>query len=198
MKSRALVFLLILGALPPLFAQQSSDSKKLQLALCPGPFALCAASTCTLTDHKYPGTIFPEVVCKCPVLAGPALADLGGEMKGSCAPPHGGLWSLYSTATSFPQEINGKWRRDIPAHPHNCPASKDGKPLMYGQCFSYPCDNVRLVNKVRIADCHCPGLTVVDPSRHEFATQAGHCHDKACSEIPVGGPFDVPKSMCDE
>ena len=165
------------------------ESKKFDLALCKGPFALCAASTCTLTKRNYPGTIFPEVVCTCPVLPGPSLADLSGAMRGSCAPPKDGVWSLYSTASSFPQKINGKWRRDVPASPHSCPAEKDGKELL-------PCHNVRRVDGVEVADCHCPALKVIAPNR-TFATQAGLCHHKVCTEIPVGGPFPVPDKFCE-
>jgi hypothetical protein len=190
MKTR-FVFLVLLFAVA-LHAQE----KKLELAVCNGPFALCAASTCKLTGHNYPGTIFPEVVCTCPVLPGPSIANLGGEMKGSCDRPKNGVWSLYSLAQRFPQEVNGKWRRDVPAGVHSCPAAKkDGTPNLYGQCFSYPCSNLHKENGIELADCHCPALKVVAPDR-TFATQAGLCHDKACSEIPVGGPFQLPNGGC--
>ena len=95
-------------------------------------------------------------------------------------------------------EVDGKWRPDVPVTPHSCPAAaKDGKPNLYGQCFSYPCSNLHKENGIELADCHCPALKVVDPKR-TFATQAGLCHDKACSEIPVGGPFQLPKDFCEK
>ncbi|HXH37930.1 MAG TPA: hypothetical protein VNN08_04845 [Thermoanaerobaculia bacterium] len=202
MKTCARLILVIVVLLVPTVATQGQSAKKVSkptLALCPGPFALCAASTCKPTGRKYPGTKVPEVVCECPVLQGPSLADLSGEMQGSCKPPvdsksgKTGIWSLYSTAASFPQKIDGAWQKDVAATPQNCPA-KGGQPsrrLLYGQCFSYSCKDVREADGVPIADCYCPALTVIDPNR-QFATQAGQCQQSVCTEIPVGGPFVLP------
>ncbi len=174
--------------------------------LCPGPFALCAASTCSKTGHLFPNTKFPELVCQCPVLQGPALAMLnGGNMGDTCVPPKDpgsdkrGIWSLYSTVSTFPQKINGTWQKDVESKIMGCPArssTQPPKPIVYGQCFSFACRNVREENGVLIADCYCPGEHVIDPKNTSFATQAGQCNQSACNDIPVGGPFPVPQGTC--
>ena len=189
----------------PINAQSSLDPKKPELTLCQGPFALCAAATCTLTGRTFPGTSFPEVICKCPVLPGPALADVtGGNMQGACAPPTDpktgklGVWSLFSPRLNIPQEIRGVWRQSVPALPHNCPSTlgAQAKPVLFGQCFSYSCKNVRRINGVLVADCYCPAEQVLDPNKHEFAVQAGLCREAVCTQIPVGAPFAVPGQFC--
>ena len=75
---------------------------------CSGEFALCAASTCTpvLDSKGNPKMIqvrvaggglasYPEMSCICPILKGKAIADVNsGNMRGSCAAPKNGVWSL--------------------------------------------------------------------------------------------------------
>ena len=175
-----------------------AEERKLELAVCNGPFALCAASTCVRTGRNYPHTVLPEVKCTCPVLPGPSIANLAGEMKGSCDRPKDGVWSLYSLAQSFPQNVNGTWQPSVPAKVQSCPrTSSNGKLNLYGQCFSYSCRNLHRENDIELADCYCPGLVVVG-SQRTFATQAGQCGDQVCSEIPVGGPFQLPPGTCDQ
>jgi hypothetical protein len=189
----------------PINAQSGLDPGKPALTMCPEPFALCAAATCTLTGRTFPGTNFPEVVCKCPVLHGPALADVtGGNMHGNCLPPVDpvtkkiGVWSLFRPSLNIPQEIKGIWYKSVPALPHNCPSVIDqtSKPVLFGQCFSYSCKNLRRINGVLVADCYCPAEHVVDPNKHEFAIQAGQCQNSVCTSIPVGAPFIVPGKFC--
>lgn len=212
MKRRSLThgfcFVLMLAALlfaGQINAQSSLDAGKTGLTLCPEPFALCAAATCTLTGRMFPGTNFPEVICKCPVLEGPALADVNaGNMNGNCRPPvdpvtkKTGVWSLFRPQLNIPQEIKGVWRKNAPALPHNCPSvsGPTSAPVLYGQCFSYSCNNVRRINGVLVADCYCPAQHVVDPNKQQFAIQAGQCRNAACSQIPVGAPFVVPGDFC--
>ncbi|HEY0140433.1 MAG TPA: hypothetical protein VGF48_06025 [Thermoanaerobaculia bacterium] len=187
-------------------AQSPLDATKPQLTLCQGNFALCAAATCTLTGRTFPGTQFQEVMCKCPVIDGQALADVtGGNMQGSCAPPidpvtkKAGVWSLFWPMLNIPQEVNGRWRKNVPALPHNCPATTGdpAEPVLFGQCFSYSCTNVRKVNGVLIADCYCPAEYVQSSTKTEFAVQAGQCQSSVCSQVPVGAPFIVPGNICD-
>jgi hypothetical protein len=124
----------ILLAVPPVMSQGTVEG----IRLCPGDFALCAASICTPTG----GTIkvkceagtdgcpngtrsFPEVKCICPIFPGPSIGDItGGNIAeplgpGHCFEPpdmvngmpvrrHEGIWSLYSPKRHIPQEIN-KW-----------------------------------------------------------------------------------------
>jgi hypothetical protein len=203
--SRALVVVLL--AVPCVADGDVLDASQPELTLCQGSFALCAAATCTLTGRTFPGTDFPEVLCKCPVLSGQALADVtGGNMQGSCSPPvdpvtkKSGVWSLFWPMLNIPQEINGVWRRNAAALPHNCPSTQGDppQPVLFGQCFSYACTNVRKVNGVLIADCYCPAQSVKKTSKQQFAVQAGQCQSSVCSQIPVGAPFIVPGSACEK
>ena len=67
-----------------------SSSAQAGVTLCQGKYALCAASTCQPTGKMIStndGKTYPEVVCKCPILDGEAIADTSmGNMQGSCAP----------------------------------------------------------------------------------------------------------------
>jgi hypothetical protein len=98
-----------------------------------GPYALCAASTCTSTGEEITVNVsaggtaqFPEYDCTCPILEGPAIADLtGGNMQGSCRPPsENQVWSIFAPREHIPQAIN-HWVRFGPlsaAPPLLCPA----------------------------------------------------------------------------
>ena len=59
-----------------------------ELTMCTGEYALCAASTCKPTGKTITGSngiAYPEVICKCPILNGAAIADTSaGNMTGSC------------------------------------------------------------------------------------------------------------------
>ncbi len=150
-----LVAALLLGA-RPINAQSVLDPGAPELTLCSGSYALCAAATCTPTGQEIKdnsGQSYPEVLCECPVLPGPALADVtGGNMQGNCTPPvdkythKTGVWSLFWPNLDIPQEIKGVWHENVPALPHNCPKTISGQPVYFGQCFSYSCKNVRKIN----------------------------------------------------
>jgi len=197
-------FILLVAALlltaSPINAQL--DPAAPGLTMCSGSYALCAAATCKptgqyITDNE--GQTFPEVLCKCPVFTGVALADVtGGNMQGSCTPPVNGVWSLFSLNLNIPQEINGVWREFVPALPHNCPKTISGQPVYFGQCFSYSCKNVRRINGVVVADCYCPAEQSTAPGLTEFAVQAGQCEQSVCTQIPVGAPFIVPGNYCSQ
>ena len=161
---------------------------------CTGPYALCAASTCTPTGNtiKVNGsnTKFPEADCLCPVFDGLSIADVnGGNMTGSCNPPsNGGVWSLYFPHLEIPQEITG-W---VAAE---APFLKCSKDLHQGDqqvnCFSFACDPPTIINGVMVATCHCPmgespeGKKVPPPTT--FVTQAGQGNTAFCSAHPVAG-----------
>jgi hypothetical protein len=169
--------------------------------ICPGPFALCAASTCTPTGREITVNVttgstaqFPEYDCTCPILRSPAIADLtGGNMQGSCQPPsENQVWSLYSPRLQIPQALNG-WMRGASATsapPLICPARLNlGDQLV--NCFSFACDLAEGINGVPVATCHCPlgestaGTSV--PPNTAFATQAGQGNAAICAEHPVAG-----------
>ena len=193
----------LLLAARPINAQL--DPAAPELTLCSGSYALCAAATCKLTGQTFPGTEFPEAVCQCPVLPGPALANVnGGNMQGDCLPPVDpgskrlGVWSLFWPNFNIPQKVNGAWRENVRALPHNCPSIIGNEQVLFGQCFSYSCRNVRKINMVLIADCYCPAQQISDPNKDQFAVQAGQCKESVCTQIPVGAPFIVPGNFCNK
>ena len=65
-----------------------SGNAQAAITICTGQYALCAASTCKPTGKMITATSgesYPEVVCKCPILNGEAIADTTmGNMQGSC------------------------------------------------------------------------------------------------------------------
>ena len=141
-------------------AQQGHD-----FTICEGDFALCAASTCQPTGGSITVNViggetasFPEYKCTCPILDGPAIADLNdGNMHGSCTPPHGQIWSTYQPRLRIPQAITN-WSR-LPsksfAPPQVCGADlSQGDQLV--NCFSFTCDPAGEIRGVPVATCHCP------------------------------------------
>ena len=67
------------------FLQLVAGNSPVPLSVCSGEYALCAASTCKPTGANITlnsGVIKPEVVCRCPILKGPAIAELtAGNMQ---------------------------------------------------------------------------------------------------------------------
>jgi len=164
------------------------------LTLCFQDFALCAASTCTPipggTVTNNAGQTFPSASCLCPILPGPALADLNaGNMNGTnCAAPRtGGVWSLFWPNLKIPQQTrSGKWRT-LPSLPQNCPGTSNGGQIV--NCFSWSCRRIGKKNGVPVAQCTCPiQLTPGDT----FAIQSGLCDQSACDDFPVAAPIEVP------
>jgi hypothetical protein len=169
--------------------------------ICTGPYALCAASTCTLTQQMITVNVtaggtasFSEADCTCPILEGPAIADLaGGNMQGSCQPPsQNQVWSLFAVRVQIPQAIND-W---VPAGPKSaappllCPADLNlGDQL--ANCFSFACDLAGSIKSVPVATCHCAlgespeGKAVLADTT--FLTQAGQRDTAICSQHPVAG-----------
>jgi len=193
----------ILLAAPQVMAQGLVEGFR----LCPGDFALCAASTCTPTGEMIAvntasGTaLFPEAMCTCPIFPGPSLADvMGGNMQGSCDPPtlvngkptDDGIWSWYLPTGNIPQEINnwntGKEKSEAPIQ-----VCSSGD---FANCFSFACVRAgKVKGNVEVATCFCPinesvqGTSAGPP----FTTPAGQCNQDICSQSsqhpPVGAPF---------
>lgn len=193
----------ILHAAPRVMAQGLVEGFR----LCPGEFALCAASTCTPTGGMIEVNtasgpeLFAEAMCTCPIFPGPAIADVdGGNMRGDCERPrevHGeptddGIWSLYVPTGHIPQEINN-W---------NTGEKKSEAPIQvcdtgsFANCFSFACVRVgKIKGNVEVATCFCPineslqGLPMGPP----FTTPAGQCNPDICAQSnqhpPVGAPF---------
>ena len=151
--------------------------------ICTGEFALCAASPATPTGKTImvntanQPVAFPEAVAVCPVLQGTAIADVtGGNMKGSCAPPHGDkVWSLFAARPVFPQAPDWKPTkaqfRSFVVSP-STPISN---------MFSFACTKIR---GTRQANCYgainenLSGATVSDGTT-------------AVTEAPVGATYPV-------
>ena len=85
-----------------LLAFVSTNAIAVDLMICNGEFALCAASASVPTGKsiRVAGTEFQEGMAVCPVLTGKAIAN-SSLMKGSCKAPAGKVWSLFSTVTEY-------------------------------------------------------------------------------------------------
>jgi hypothetical protein len=201
----ASVLAAILGFFTFCLAERATAQQGHDLKICEGEFALCAASTCQPTGGSLivnvtgGGTAsFPEYNCTCPIFDGPAIADLnGGNMHGSCTPPHDQIWSLYQPRLQIPQAITN-WSR-LP-HKSFAPPLVCGADLNQGNqvvnCFSFACDLGGEIRGVPVATCHCPLGESLDGTAIEsntaFATQAGQGNTRICFDHPVGGPLHPP------
>ena len=219
----ALVVSSLIGAILLAVPQVMSQGMVEGFRLCPGDFALCAASICTPTggmievkcEAGEPGcgpdgtASFPEAKCICPIFPGPSIGDItGGNIAQPLGPGHcfepptvvngvpvdNGIWSLYSPQAQIPQEINNwnQGKKKSAAPPLTCPASAMNT---FAQCFSFACERAGKINGVEVANCFCPigeslTGTVVDPGTG-FTTQAGQGNDDICTQLPVGGPFQL-------
>lgn len=181
-----LFYILLLTALT--FISTNTVKAEQQLAICNGKFALCAASTCTPTGKTITvnnGTSYPEVVCKCPILEGGALADLSaGNMQGSCDIEEGKVWSLFAPRLIYPQEASGfsKKPKDMRAKIQKCDKSLQ-QGFNASNCFSFKCD----IGPNNIAICKCPMGQV--PADTTFLTEAGQGNPDACYQHPVSLPL---------
>src|SRR5262245_27062662 len=75
---------------------------------------------------------------------------------------------------------------------NSCPVSTTDT---FAQCFSFACERAGEINGVKVANCFCPigeslTGTVVEPGT-AFTTQAGQGKEDICSELPVGGAFQL-------
>ena len=159
------------------------------ITTCNGEYALCAASTCqptgkTITVNN--GSTYPEVVCRCPILNGVAIADTAaGNMKGSCtATDSNHVWSLFAPKLYYPQEASNfsKKREDMKAVVQKCDASLN-QGYNASNCFSFNCKK----GKDGIAVCRCPMGQV--PAATTFLTEAGQGNPEACYQHPVSLPI---------
>ena len=145
---KTLIVLALLAATPA----DASPS----LAICHTPYALCASSATVAVPGKtvtVNGKVFPMGISVCPVLKGESIADL--HLTGSCKAPAvpGGVWSLFSTATSYPQAPS--WAV-VPAVPRTFTTAA-GRGLGMSNMWSYPCvKRPKPVNGAVLADCIGP------------------------------------------
>ncbi len=161
------------------------------LVECPQDFALCAAATCQATGGQITtndGKTYPAASCTCPVLAGPAIANVNyGNMQGSCTPPAGGVWSLYQVNDTVPQAVATPAWSDAPAPLLICPGGDQ-----FAQCWDFACTLGPMVNGVQLATCTCP----IEVALTQFVSQAGLGGQAACGQIPIGAAVPVdPNSV---
>jgi hypothetical protein len=168
------------------------------ITTCTGKYALCAASTCVPTGKMITannGVSYPEVICKCPILDGEAIADLTmGNMQGSCeATDSEHVWSLFAPKKYYPQEANGwsKKPKDMKVIPQKCDASLN-QGANSSNCFSFNCE----IGIDGIAICKCPMGQV--PPATTFLTEAGQGNPQACFQHPVSLPFPTLKKLQDK
>jgi hypothetical protein len=188
----------VLLAAPQVMAQGLVEGFR----LCPGDFALCAASTCTPTGGKIRVNTatghadFDAAMCTCPIFPGPGLADVdGGNMHGTCLPPkevngeptEQGIWSWYLPTGNIPQAIN-KWSRGQKQTAAPIQVCGSGKVV---NCFSFACVRAGKIHGVEVATCYCPINESLqgEAAGPPFATPAGQCNQDICSQYPVGAPF---------
>jgi hypothetical protein len=172
-----------------ILALLASNAMAGSLTVCQGEYALCAASTCTPTGNTITvnnGTTYPEVVCKCPILNGRAIADLtAGNMKGTCeASSPNNVWSLFAPKLYYPQEASNfsKNPKDMKAVIQGCAASLN-QGYNSSNCFSFDCKK----GPNGIAECKCPMGQV--PAATAFLTEAGQGNPSACYQHPVSLPI---------
>jgi len=170
-------YLVLLGALLPAFALAES------FKMCTGEFALCAASGATLTGKTITvnGNTFPEVVAVCPVLRGPAIADVtGGNMQGSCNPPgKNQVWSLYQVRKHIPQAPD--WQHDTIA-PYRIFVTSQTAPM--SNLFSFSCTKSAVVNGQQLANCY-------GPSNENLGGEAVPVGTSIITQAPVGAAYPV-------
>lgn len=144
-------------------AASSHRPGKIELGVCPGKFAICAAATCRRTDQKVDGKQAAE--CECPVLNGLALANMAAIQQ-SCKPQQANtIYSLYSTCEPA----------DVDATLMQCPKGS------YAQCWNARCS---YEEGARVAKCICP------IQHGEFITPGGQCILSNCrDQLLVGAPF---------
>lgn len=163
------------------------------LDICDGEYALCAASTCrpsgkTITGNN--GVPYPEVVCRCPILKGRAIANTSaGNMQGSCKPiddKH--VWSLFAPKLFYPQEASdfSPWIWNQRAQVQKCDASLN-LGAKSSNCFSWNC--TRGVDGIAV--CSCPTGQVAAAT--SFLTEAGQGNPDACAQYPVSLPLQMPE-----
>ena len=135
-----------------IFAMFIGSAQAMNLAICEGEFALCAASPATPTGKKIVvnGKTFQEGMAVCPVLKGKSIADLS-LMNGSCKAPKGKVWSLFSTVTSYPQAP------DWSVKPMVVTKFVTTKESGMSNMWSFSCEiQAKKVNGVRLASCYGP------------------------------------------
>jgi hypothetical protein len=143
----------LLGIILLLSSALAHAENSIELGMCHGAYALCAASSTEPTGGTIyvNGVAFAEGTSVCPVLHGISIANLA-LMKGSCeAPGKGMVWSLFSTIKSYPQAPS--WAV-APAVIRTFVTTADAG---MSNMWSFPCVvRPKKVNGVTLSDCKGP------------------------------------------
>ena len=166
------------------------------LTICNGQFALCAASACkptggTITNSS--GVEYPEVICTCPILKGPNLADLdAGNMQGSCEPTDANhVWSTFWPRFEYPRQQNDFSHnpKEMRGSIQECPAElKQG--FNASNCFSWNCE----IDANGLAICRCPMGQSPEDTPFLIETLPEEFPQR-CFEHPVSLPLSTIKKL---
>lgn len=157
------------------------------IAICKGEYALCAASSTTLTGNliKVNGKAFKEGVAICPVLTGDAVADMD-LMGGSCDAPKGKVWSLFGVppVTSYPQAPS--WAV-APAAFRSFTVGTTPDTGM-SNMWSFLCEKqAKQVNGVTLASCYGPVMESPWTGHHVVPGETAFTQAPVGATYPVGG-----------
>jgi hypothetical protein len=159
----------------------------IDLGVCHGEFALCAASSTTPTGKtmQVNGKTFQEGMAVCPILKGMSIADLS-LMNGSCKTAQGKVWSLFSTVTSYPQAPT--WA----VTPMTVTKFVTTKESGMSNMWSFPCEiQAKKINGVRLASCYGPINESPWNSDHVPVGTESFSAAPAGALNPVGGNFPI-------
>ena len=157
------------------------------IAICKVEYALCAASSTTLTGNliKVNGKAFKEGMAVCPVLTGDAVANMD-LMQGSCNAPKGKVWSLFGVPpqTAYPQAPS--WAV-APAAFRSFTVGTTPETGM-SNMWSFLCEKqAKQINGVTLASCYGPVMESPWTGHHVVAGETAFTQAPPGATFPVGG-----------
>lgn len=145
----------LLGIILALYSTLSYAENSIELGMCHGAYALCAASSTQPTGNTIyvNGVAFAEGVAVCPVLHGISIANLA-LMGGSCKTTKKDMvWSLFSTIKAYPQAPT--WATTTAVVRTFVTTAEAGGGM--SNMWSFPCTvRPNKVNGVTLSDCKGP------------------------------------------
>ena len=159
------------------------------IKMCLGQFAFCGASGTTATGNKIKVNHkeFDEGVAVCPVMNGPAIANME-LMNHSCNSPDGTdktVWSLFWYFTSVPQAPSWETSPTV----NRTVVTTDEPNGGMSNMWSFPCKiEPEKVNGVTLAKCYGPINETVFPFRGARRVKPG---ESSVTQAPIGAPNPV-------
>ena len=145
----------LLGIILLLSSALAHAENSIELGMCHGAYALCAASSTQPTGNTIyvNGVAFAEGVAVCPVLHGISIANLA-LMGGSCKTTKKDMvWSLFSTIKAYPQAPT--WATTTAVVRTFVTTAEAGGGM--SNMWSFPCTvRPNKVNGVTLSDCKGP------------------------------------------